>query len=57
VQHIEFSIVDDDDDDRDDLDSNNLEDNSRGSSLENLLVSRNKKLSNDLTILKVPKPL
>lgn len=52
-QHIEFSIVDDDDSDKDDPVPLNTDGAATGSSLETLLVSRNKKLSNDLTILRV----
>jgi homeobox protein cut-like len=53
-QHIEFSITDEDDLNKDDPVSSNLDSTAAGSSLETLLVSRNKKLSNDLTILRVP---
>ena len=51
-QHIEFSIVDDEDSDKDDPVALNADGTATGSSLETLLVSRNKKLSNDLTILR-----
>ena len=52
-QHIEFSIVDDDDSDKDEPVPLDADGTATGSSLETLLVSRNKKLSNDLTILRV----
>jgi homeobox protein cut-like len=50
-QHIEFSIADEEDSDGEDPAP--LKDGKSGSSLETLLVTRNKKLSNDLTILRV----
>ena len=51
LKHIEFSIAEDDEDK--DESAALTEDIRAGSSLETLLVSRNKKLSNDLTILRV----
>jgi len=45
--------VDDDDSDKDDPVPLNADGTATGSSLETLLVTRNKKLSNDLTILRV----
>jgi homeobox protein cut-like len=51
LRHIEFSIAEDDEDQDDPMALR--EGTSTGSSLETLLVSRNKKLSNDLTILRV----
>ncbi|EEQ89786.2 homeobox protein cut-like [Blastomyces dermatitidis ER-3] len=58
IKSIEFSTADDDDDDKDVMDDTNStapneSGKSKESSLEQLLLTRNKKLSNELTILRV----